>query len=291
MQMFFLKNLVGVSIVALVLGGISIATIAEQEETKAPTSELLSPMPKDEGQAEDLASKGEKVYEGMVAEEVNPLLSEMTGPEETPLDRTTERLQALNDADETGNGSSNAMDEPAEPSLPLPDEMAPLPSQEDLASSSPDTQFATPAPGSEAVTSAPDAEAAVNPNASMSPPEAPQQAPEESQITPEATMDLADQEQPLMNDTATSALSHENAALIKPKVLLRPISQNNDNNSPNPAPVNKDDPTDPDSFPDRRGGKRKGAPRFANPKMIPIIRMGENLPQDGGLTVIKAWNH
>jgi hypothetical protein len=313
MQMFFLKNLVGVSVAALVLGVISIATIAEQQDPafgeniqpgmfgNQPTAENLpmAPVPGMEDPNSGFTPPPVQLYENMIQNEANPPMVANEAPmpaneepgtaEDTPLERTEERLQALNDVDE------------ATDDLPEPEEVEPMMSEDQEPAEATENEDVTNKGIAEQTQSQTQtlgqAEEAVitsqeNTNNQNDEPSPVTEEPEEpaEPIEPSADED-SDLSQPSIEDGATPSASFGRKALAQPKLIMAPQAWDDEQSRPKPTKGDPNDPTDPDSIPDRRGGKRKGAPKAWNPKMIPIIRMGENLQQDSGFTIIKSWDN
>lgn len=337
MQMFFLKNLVGVSIAALILGGISIATIAEQEETpidqsQNPQGGMVSAPDAAEGQG-DLPSQSvpdknygfippeEQLYEEMIDKEANPMLppeemplppeeepiidnegqsqvhqphtqepgsqSQMVASEQTPLERAEERLKALND-----------LDEPAEPRLPEPDALPVPPQDNDIPSINGD-QLDQSVPTLEPSLPLNNEEGMATPELILPAPESIAQEQEPTMIKPDLPIEQPnDNSSQMTGEGVTPSASKGQKIRAQSKYIM--VSQSNDDQMSTPMPK-KDDNSKEDTSPTRLPGSKHGhdkGMKIVNPKMIPIIRMGEYLSQqengsskESGFTIIKSWNN
>jgi hypothetical protein len=276
MQMFFLKNLVGVSTATLLFAGISLSTIAEQElkaqeQPKQPTENLTTPMlpfpqlehghklpinPETKA-ATDSDDLHIELYEKELEIEADPQASS-PNIAESPDVRVEQRLETLNDAEESLD-TPNPLVEPTEPSLPTPEDMVPLKPQANATIPNHTTVF-------EETNLVTEGEILVS------------GAMEEQDQSPALAQQLAE------GMPARSTQSPMAAKLITPQT----VAWDDRENQPAPKPK-KDDSSDPTSEGDRKGGKKKG-PKITDPRMIPIIRMGENLTQDSGFTIIKSWD-
>lgn len=279
MQMFFLKNLVGVSTAALLFAGISFSTMAEQELTiqeqpKQPEENRTSPMPKlsqlEQGnipseEAEAMAPMVPEdlhvdLYEKELEIESDPLSAPLSS-KESPDVRVEQRLEALNNA-QGGMDTLNPQDEPTDPSLPVPEDMVPLKTQGQA--SFPSQNIASEEAG------------LITEGELISPGNAIDQHHHAQELTQEITEGMP--------------ATHLQSSLMAKIITPQPVAWDDRANQPELTKPKKDDSSDPTSEGESKHGKKKGQ-HMTDPRMIPIIRMGENLTQDGGFAIIKSWNN
>lgn len=295
MRMYFLKNMLGVSLGTLLFSVMSTATIAEQGAAEGSKPSIT--VDKD---AHSIV--GDMFKKASVPVEFNPPDHDKIEKVDltTPEGRVTEKLTILDlpeDSDEQdGEGKEWGYDNnsedlsklegagnPGEPALSKEDDMVPPAPEDKGTMPTPQVEvetevFPSPAPQIEDVPQAPQVEV------ETVDPIAPAQDDEESLALQEETP-VAQQRSSLSDRIMSPTSIGTRPVIIRPELTVTPIEYDAEKGAPKP----KEDPNDPTSEGDRKGGRHKG-PKFANIKLIPIIRMGENVQETGGLTVIKPWN-
>ena len=268
-QLFYLKNLTSVSLIALSFSVMSLETMAEQESAsvlkeKGPTlapsekmSEAPLPMPEPADKLEEPLLSGsipKDMKPGFPNGESSMATSEMkddmyqemleseTQGAETPAPTLEERqaldrLQKLNETDELSE------------ERPLPD-LLDLPKQDEISS------------GILQEESRPEAS---SPEAAM--PDSPK----------DGSME------PPVEATATPTGSILNLERTKPTVIMTPTAWDDEESREPQREEKPDDPTSEGQGPD--GRHKMGKLRPSGP-VIPIIRMGENSEKNRGFTII-----
>jgi hypothetical protein len=298
MQMFFLKNMVSVSIAALLFSAtISLGTMADQKAAPTAPEEAVksslasnaeksteveslsmledmnsSVMPANDEATMEVPSvedgSDSSLYREMIEGELNPIET----PEETPESRVQERFNLLN---EEANDQNLSTQIEAVPPIPEQEPALPMPEAE------------TATPEAQTVTKAPEDEAMLDSDFV-------QVVPQESILEPDVSEDLLNQDAPMQvptDDAETPTATQMQYKIIKPEVIMAPKPTDQKGDLPGKK---QEEQYGPGAKGQRKGGHQKGqqgvVEQPSDPKVIPIIRMGESLQESSGFTIIKPWN-